>query len=304
MARAKKLQDPLPAANPAATSNESNNQSTSPLAPSAAASTTVDRWEVPTGMSKDYSTFINHDSEVNSQGYPLFPNRSTVWVHPVNSPKIQNFKKFRFVHTDNHETKKCQQWKLIRVTCLGVLLCDCEECNYAGPPPTSRDKIMKELLSCPNFCLHKNPTCQGSAGRCPGNVYWHKCTGTKICFDIHTSGWALLRHQGLHNHPWPALKKPNPLALVELASEIKKNPKASALELKIGSTTGPDQPINSVVDIHDSLGNSDWLHYYQRQILALYRELPETKGGNGGNKFLNDIFQWDELSVFNHLVNL
>ncbi|KAI7948710.1 hypothetical protein MJO29_010375 [Puccinia striiformis f. sp. tritici] len=227
--------------------------------------------------------------EVRTQAPPAAPetDKSTVWVHPADSPEIKNFKKFGFPHTDNHETKKCQDWKLIRVTCLGALLCDREECDYAGSPPTGRNKI-KEFLS-------KDPPCPGSAGRCPGKVCWRNCTNTKIRFDIHSSGWALLRHQGLHDHPWPTPKKPDPEALEELAEEVKKNPKATALQLKIGNATSSEQPINSVVDIHESFGNTDRLRYYVRQIRKEFEEAPKMmNGGGGGDGFLHDMFQWHD----------
>ncbi|POW17146.1 hypothetical protein PSHT_06505 [Puccinia striiformis] len=225
------------------------------------AATETNKWKVPLGMDRDYRTFIDHDTTLDKQGYPLFPNRSTIWVHLADSPKIKNFKKFGFPHTDNHETKKCQHWKLIRVTCLGALLCDREDCDYAGSPP---DKI-KEL----------DPPCPGSAGRCPGRVYWHKCTNTKIRFDIHSSGWALLCHQGLHNHPWPTPKKPDPEAMEELANEVKKNPKATALQLKIGNANSSEQPIKSVIDIHES-----WLDWWAmanmaNMLLPSRRPMPE-----------------------------
>jgi hypothetical protein len=37
-------------------------------------------------------------------------------------------------------------WKVIQIYCLGILLCDCEGCDYAGPPPTGPHKI-KQYLS-------------------------------------------------------------------------------------------------------------------------------------------------------------
>ncbi|EFP76799.2 uncharacterized protein PGTG_02260 [Puccinia graminis f. sp. tritici CRL 75-36-700-3] len=153
-------------------------------------------------------------------------------------------------------------------------------------PPTGRGKI-QELLE------RKLP-CPGSANRCSGKVYWQHCEGTKCRIDIHKTGWGLLRHKGLHNHPWPNSKKPDPLACSDLVAEIKKNPKATALQLKIG-TTGSDKNLSSITDIHESFGNADRARYYRRQILNDIKEDTDKKGG-GGDKFLHDMFQWDWLS--------
>jgi hypothetical protein len=37
-------------------------------------------------------------------------------------------------------------WKVIWMYCLGVLICDQDKCDYAGPPPTGHGKI-KQLLA-------------------------------------------------------------------------------------------------------------------------------------------------------------
>jgi hypothetical protein len=47
------------------------------------------------------------------------------------------------------------------------------------------------------------------------------------------TGWAVLRHKGIHGHPWPEAKKPDKLAKEALKNEILKNPKAGALSLKV-----------------------------------------------------------------------
>ena len=75
----------------------------------------------------------------------------------------------------------------------------------------------------------------GLAGKCNGKVWHERCSSTvAICFDVHLpSGWGLLRHKGIHPHPWPNAKKPNPLSKEELKAQIIKNPKAGPLKLKV-----------------------------------------------------------------------
>jgi hypothetical protein len=49
------------------------------------------------------------------------------------------------------------------------------------------------------------------------------------------SGWSLLQHQGIHNHPWPDAKKPNPLSKDKLKELLQNNPKAGAFQLKVST---------------------------------------------------------------------
>ncbi|OAW00018.1 hypothetical protein PTTG_25145 [Puccinia triticina 1-1 BBBD Race 1] len=70
-----------------------------------------------------------------------------------------------------------------------------------------------------------------------------------------------------------------------------KNPKASALQLKIGNATGPGHPSNSVVTIHESLANSDRLRHLWRQILQ-QMEPGSSKDGDGGDRFMDVLFEW------------
>ncbi|PLW24082.1 hypothetical protein PCASD_14262 [Puccinia coronata f. sp. avenae] len=233
--------------------------------PSLVAKNSSDNWQLPVAMSQEFSTFIDHGCTLDKQGYPLFPNRSTTYVLPAGA-EIENFEK--------------------------------EECNYTGPPPTGVGKIDK-LLS-------RNPTCPGLAGRCPGKVYLQRCTQAKCRFDFHKSGWALMRHRGFHDHPWPTRKKPDPLALKELKSEMEKNPKLTALQLKIGNPSATNEQFENVEAIHKSLGNGDCLRYYRRLIVDEINEEPEKKGskgasGAGGDKFLMDMFQWDQKGM--HIIS-
>ncbi|OAV86505.1 hypothetical protein PTTG_29867, partial [Puccinia triticina 1-1 BBBD Race 1] len=138
------------------------------------------------------------------------------------------------------------------------------------------------------------PKCPGAAGRCPGKVTWEACNGTALQFDFHIpSGWALLRHQGLHDHPWPESKKPDPLPRADLKAEIVKNPSASAFKLKMGQPSTLDDPITSITEIHGSFINADCLRYYHRLMLQELNIVPDKLGAGVGDKFMMDLFQWN-----------
>ncbi|OAV85246.1 hypothetical protein PTTG_30668, partial [Puccinia triticina 1-1 BBBD Race 1] len=136
--------------------------------------------------------------------------------------------------------------------------------------------------------------CQGLVGKCKGTVRHVKCPDSvAVRIDHHLpSGWGILRHKGVHPHPWPVAKKPDPLAKEELKEEIKKNPKAGALKLKMGKPTDPHSAFGSVVSIHESYQNRDRLAYYRRCILAELGLAPDKLGAGVGDKFILDMFGW------------
>ncbi|POW22594.1 hypothetical protein PSHT_01073 [Puccinia striiformis] len=143
MARAKKPQLPVLAPNPPVVNDIENpppstvNTHTTatklniPEAKAPLASSTNENWQLPVAMGQGFSTFIDHDTELDGQGYPLLPNRSTTYVRPVGA-EIMNFESVGFSNTNNVASRTKGQWKVIHVTCLGVMLCDWEECDYTG----------------------------------------------------------------------------------------------------------------------------------------------------------------------------
>ena len=88
---------------------------------------------------ENFLTFIDHDCTLDAQGYPLYPNGQTVFVK-LPTDDIKNFATVGFAKHTCSETSKAGDWKVTRVYCLGVLLCDQEACKWAGSPPTSRKK--------------------------------------------------------------------------------------------------------------------------------------------------------------------
>ncbi|KNF00585.1 hypothetical protein PSTG_06278 [Puccinia striiformis f. sp. tritici PST-78] len=258
------------------------------LAPRAQPASPTGNWQLPVGMSHEFYTYIDHGCTLDGEGYPLYPNGNTTYVLKP-GVSIKNFGSVGFTRRNNHERSKNQQWTTIRPNCLGVLLCYKEQCDYAGSPPTGHGKIKEHI--------ERNLPCPGSAGRCTGKVYWQQCTNTQVRFDFHKdTGWALLRHHGLHDHRWPTPKKPDPLSFEAYARRVKKNPDASALKLKLGITGDPSEPFESVVDIHESLGNSDRARYYRRIILEKLHAGADKKRG-GADRFILDMIEWDQRGL-------
>jgi hypothetical protein len=51
-----------------------------------------------------------------------------------------------------------------------------------------------------------------------------------------------------------------------------------------------------VVNIHKSLGNADWLRHYRREILRKLDLVPEKLGAGMGDKFIHEMFAWEQFS--------
>ncbi|KAA1107102.1 hypothetical protein PGT21_050130 [Puccinia graminis f. sp. tritici] len=234
-------------------------------------------------------TFIDHDCKLDDEGYPLYPNRKTVFVKTPDM-KVHNFGVVGFPRTSNVEWRSDRSWKMTRFTCLGAFICDEPGCQWVGPPPTAQGAI--------HAYLQTNPKCPGAAKKCPGKVSHKACKNTMTRIDEDkVTNWAILRHHGTHNHPWPAPKKPDPLAKLKLKNEIMKNPSAGAFKLKLGKPTAPLNPFESVTKIHDSFVNSDRLRYHRRLVLTDLGINPEKGGAGLGDKFLHDMFQWNHVGL-------
>ena len=102
------------------------------------------RWSVP--KDKDsYQTFIDHGCRLDPEGYPFYPNGATIFVQ---QPEIQTFRNFGsvgFTKTTSLETTRNEQWQVKRIYCLGVMLCNNDDCQWAGSPPTGEHAIDKYL---------------------------------------------------------------------------------------------------------------------------------------------------------------
>ncbi|OAV93848.1 hypothetical protein PTTG_27179 [Puccinia triticina 1-1 BBBD Race 1] len=234
-------------------------------------------------------TFIDHDCTLDDKGYPLYPNRRTVFVKTPDMI-VHNFGYVGYPKTNSTEWNTDQSWKTVRMYCLGALICNQPGCQWVGPPPTGKNAISEYLET--------NPKCPGSAGKCPGKIGHQSCKNTITRFDENKiTGWAILRHHGTHRHPWPAPKKPDPLSKHKLKNEIMKNPSAGAFKLKLGKPTAPLNPFKSVTKIHESFVNSDRLRYHRRRILIELGINPDKCGDGVGNKFLHDMFQWNHVGL-------
>lgn len=87
-----------------------------------------------------FETFIDHGTTLDSEGYPLFPNGSTVFVKQPGQI-LANWCTFGFSSTTSGGgIKQGSDWRTVRFTCLGVTKCNSRDCDYLGAPPTSNSK--------------------------------------------------------------------------------------------------------------------------------------------------------------------
>ncbi|EHS64471.1 uncharacterized protein PGTG_22351 [Puccinia graminis f. sp. tritici CRL 75-36-700-3] len=210
-------------------------------------------------------TFIDHDCTLDDEGYPLYPNCRTIFVKTPEMT-IQNFGLVGFPKTSNVEWQANKSWKMTQIFCLGAMLC-----RIPSAPAQLGNALEK----------------------------WHtrhaRTLYTITWFDKNQqTKWAILRHHGTHNHPWPAPKKPDPLSKLKLKREVMKNPSAGAFKLKLGKPTAPLNPFESVTKIHEAFVNSDCLQYHRCRILTDLGINPEKVAAGLGDKFLHDMFQWNQ----------
>ncbi|KNF03958.1 hypothetical protein PSTG_03043 [Puccinia striiformis f. sp. tritici PST-78] len=228
-------------------------------------------------------TFIDHDCIVDSRGYPLYPNNETMFVKP-HDKVTTNFGDVGFPKTTGVEYCAKRTWKITRIYCLGALICHNRGCQWVGSPPTARNAIEEYLA--------KKPKCPGAAGKCLGEVYHQPCDTTTIRVDENLkTKWGILRHDGLHEHPWPKAKKPDKLSKMKLKEEIAKNPTAGVFKLKLGKPTAPQNAFESVTTIHELFANSYHLRYHPRLILTELGINPDKAGGGVGDKFVHVIMR-------------
>jgi hypothetical protein len=95
----------------------------------------------PTGNEE---TFIDHDCTLDDEGYPLYPNRRTIFVKTPEMT-IQNFGSVGFPKTSNVEWRADKSWKMTRIFCLGAMLCSEPGCQWVGSPPTGKNAIADYL---------------------------------------------------------------------------------------------------------------------------------------------------------------
>lgn len=100
---------------------------------------------------QSFQTFIHEEATVNDEGYPLLPNGDTVYVKQEDQNDPTNWGTFAFTYTTSgdgkdKEKRKPNNWRTVRFTCLGVVVCDNLQCDHLGSPPTSLQK-RKDFVS-------------------------------------------------------------------------------------------------------------------------------------------------------------
>jgi hypothetical protein len=63
--------------------------------------------------------------------------------------------------------------------------------------------------------------------------------------------------------------------------------------MHIGNASGKEH-VDSVCDIHGSLINSNRVRYYRKLVLQELGYMPERQGAGLGDKFITNMFHWNE----------
>ncbi|EGG06848.1 uncharacterized protein MELLADRAFT_86273 [Melampsora larici-populina 98AG31] len=176
-------------------------------------------------------------------------------------------------------------WKTIWYACLGVLRCDNNFCAYTAPPPTAKGKAAEYIKD--------------------GTHIWTQSPVTVCQIDIQKdTGWGVLCHSGFHAHPWPALKKADPLAMLDLPQEVVKNPNAGPLVLKVGQAGAGQTITPPVVDIHPAFANGGRLAYLRQKVLVKKGLIPEKESKGGGDRLIMDLMHWGKTSMYSKILHL
>lgn len=85
-----------------------------------------------------FSTFIHEEAFADEEGYPLLPNGNTVYVREEGQKNPTNWGTFGFAYTTSGGgIKEGSEWRTVRFSCLGVIVCLSHQCDYLGSPHTS-----------------------------------------------------------------------------------------------------------------------------------------------------------------------
>lgn len=88
-----------------------------------------------------FETFIDHGTTLDTEGYPLFPDRGTVYVK-MPKQTITNWGTVGYSYSKSGAHGRDEgDWKTFRINCLGVIRCKNPECDYLGSTFTARGKM-------------------------------------------------------------------------------------------------------------------------------------------------------------------
>ncbi|KAH6906610.1 hypothetical protein BKA70DRAFT_1401368 [Coprinopsis sp. MPI-PUGE-AT-0042] len=127
--------------------------------------------------------------------------------------------------------------------CLGVITCSSyPACKRIDRPPTTRNALEKQLKK---PC--KSPGCNASRVQleCDAKQYfWWETIDSKL--------YKCWRHEGFHRHPNPPAGRLSTEQDELLDEQVKRNPAASAHQLRVGTTVPGSRPL---AEVHPILAN-------------------------------------------------
>ncbi|EGG04179.1 uncharacterized protein MELLADRAFT_89606 [Melampsora larici-populina 98AG31] len=235
-----------------------------------------------------FETFIDDNTTLDDEGYPLFPNGNTVCLRLSAKQKFTNWGTFGFTYTSSGgKSKGPGDWRTVRYSCLGVIVCKSLGCDYLGSPPTAAPK-RAEWMSKPQKC---------PAARCTEELQYIECNDTLCRLDEHVSGWGIIRHSGIHNHRWPRRGKPDKLSLAKFAKRVVENPDVGPLRHKVGRAPAGKKEIVTASNIHAGFGNLHRTGYYRRKLLGEAGVIPEKSVPGAADNFIMDMYHWSERGL-------
>ncbi|EGF99769.1 uncharacterized protein MELLADRAFT_94049 [Melampsora larici-populina 98AG31] len=203
-----------------------------------------------------FETFIDDNTTLDDEGYPLFPNGNTVFLRLSAEQKFTNWGTFGFTYTSSGgKSKGPGDWRTVRYSCLGVIVCKSLGCDYLGSPPTAA----------------------------PKRAEWM------------SNGWGIIRHSGIHNHRWPRRGKPDKLSLAKFAKRVVENPDVGPLRHKVGRAPAGKKEIVTASNIHAGFGNLHRTGYYRRKLLGEAGVIPEKSVPGAADNFIMDMYHWSDV---------
>ncbi|EGG09899.1 uncharacterized protein MELLADRAFT_95318 [Melampsora larici-populina 98AG31] len=211
-----------------------------------------------------FETFIDENTTLDDEGYPLFPNGNTVFLRLSAEQKFTNWGTFGFTYTSSGgKSKGPGDWRTVRYSCLGVIVCKSLGCNYLGSPPTAAPK-REEWMSKPQKC---------PAARCTEELQYIECNDTLCRLDEH----------------------PDKLSLAKFAKRVVENPDVGPLRHKVGRAPAGKKEIVTASNIHAGFGNLHRTGYYRRKLLGEAGVIPKKSVPGAADNFIMDMYHWSDV---------
>jgi hypothetical protein len=190
------------------------------------------------------------------------------WEGVTRTKKLQTHWAERTFGGDRRGQEDAEVWdkgKRLTRTCLGVLVCDNQDCQRITRPMTDASRLKSQLVS---------------ACRCGAELKHQPCGVRSILWSW--SGGIRYQHDGFHYHSRPPVIHATADEQSQFTALVKQNPKSGPLQLIVGVPTF-EGPGKSVAEISNLYINADRVSKERQKI---------RRGINGfgsGDSFIADV---------------